>query len=90
MKHLLFLCTGNYYRSRFAEAYFNHRAAVLKLPWRARSRGLAREITPERNEGPVSPLVAAALRRRGVHVAGEPRYPRSVEAAGNDINAHPV
>lgn len=24
MKHVLFLCSGNYYRSRFAEEYFNH------------------------------------------------------------------
>ena len=41
MKTLLFLCTGNYYRSRYAEELFNHRAAPAGLNWRAQSRGLA-------------------------------------------------
>lgn len=40
MQELLFVCTGNYYRSRFAQAIFNHRAAQEGLPWRAFSRGL--------------------------------------------------
>jgi len=37
---VLFLCTGNYYRSRFAAVLFNHLAAAEKLDWRAESRGL--------------------------------------------------
>jgi len=41
MDHLLFICTGNYYRSRFAEAVFNYHAAKHRLNWRAFSRGLA-------------------------------------------------
>ena len=41
MNLLLFICTGNYYRSRFAEAVFNHHAKQRGLPWRAFSRGLA-------------------------------------------------
>lgn len=41
---ILFLCTGNYYRSRFAEHLFNHHAQRLSLPWRAESRGLAVEL----------------------------------------------
>ena len=40
MKHLIFVCTGNYYRSRLAELLFNHYAAPLELPWYAESRGL--------------------------------------------------
>jgi hypothetical protein len=40
-KTVLFLCTGNYYRSRFAEALFNSVAGKMGLPWRASSRGLA-------------------------------------------------
>ena len=30
-KAVLFLCSGNYYRSRHAEAVFNHRAAAAGL-----------------------------------------------------------
>ena len=41
MNTVLFLCTGNYYRSRFAEIFFNWHAAEQGLPWRADSRGLA-------------------------------------------------
>jgi protein-tyrosine phosphatase len=42
-KTVLFLCTGNYYRSRFAEVLFNSVAGTMGLPWRASSRGLALE-----------------------------------------------
>jgi low molecular weight protein-tyrosine phosphatase len=38
---VLFLCTGNFYRSRFAEIYFNWLAPRENLAWRADSRGLA-------------------------------------------------
>ena len=38
-KTVLFLCTGNYYRSRFAEALFDSVAVRMGLPWRASSRG---------------------------------------------------
>ena len=37
---LIFVCTGNFYRSRLAELLFNHYAAPLGLRWRAESRGL--------------------------------------------------
>ena len=38
---VLFLCTGNYYRSRFAAILFNHLAREQSLGWSASSRGLA-------------------------------------------------
>ncbi|MEM7143767.1 MAG: hypothetical protein AAF591_01450 [Verrucomicrobiota bacterium] len=37
---VLFVCTGNIYRSRFAEALFNFHARALRLDWFASSRGL--------------------------------------------------
>src|ERR1700758_1537491 len=40
---VLFLCTGNYYRSRFAEILFVSVARKMGLPWNASSRGLALE-----------------------------------------------
>jgi len=46
MREILFLCTGNYYRSRYAEALFNHEAARRGLAWRAFSRGLAASLAP--------------------------------------------
>src|SRR5262249_19042104 len=42
-KSVLFLCTGNDYRSRFAEIVFNAVADRMGLLWRASSRGLALE-----------------------------------------------
>jgi hypothetical protein len=41
-KIMLFLCTGNYYRSRFAELLFNHLAKQRGLDWQATSRGLGK------------------------------------------------
>ena len=37
---VLFVCTGNYYRSRYAEHFFNEHARQRKLDWKASSRGL--------------------------------------------------
>jgi protein-tyrosine phosphatase len=62
MREVLFLCTGNYYRSRFAEAVFNHRARRDGLAWAAFSRGLAIHLV----EGDLSPFTALALRMRGI------------------------
>src|SRR5688500_5812497 len=36
---ILFLCSGNYYRSRFAELLFNHLVAKAGLSYRADSAG---------------------------------------------------
>ena len=51
---VLFLCTGNYYRSRYAEILFNHLAAGRGLDWRAASRGLDLALGVD-NVGPISP-----------------------------------
>lgn len=62
---VLFLCTGNYYRSRFAEALFNDLAAKRNMRWRSVSRGLAVEQAATL-PGRISPLVVEALLRRGI------------------------
>ena len=64
-KTVLFLCTGNYYRSRFAEALFNSVAAKMGLPWRASSRGLALERGVN-NVGPMAASAVQALAALGV------------------------
>jgi protein-tyrosine phosphatase len=61
-RRVLFLCTGNYYRSRFAEAVFNHEAILRGLPWRAFSRGLAVHLV----DGAISPHTEAALQNRKI------------------------
>src|SRR5438477_2626306 len=68
-KGVLFLCTGNYYRSRFAEVLFNSVAGKMGLPWRASSRGLALERGVN-NVGPMATSAIKALAALGV-CAGE-------------------
>jgi len=68
-KTVLFLCTGNYYRSRFAEVLFNSVAGKMGLPWQASSRGLALERGVN-NVGPMAASAIKALEAMGVS-AGE-------------------
>jgi protein-tyrosine phosphatase len=64
-KTVLFLCTGNYYRSRFAEVLFNSVAGKMGLAWQASSRGLALERGVH-NVGPMAAEAIAALEALGV------------------------
>ena len=73
---VLFLCTGNYYRSRFAEILFNHLAAQRGLPWRAESRGLDLKIG--RNVGPLSVHTRLACEARGLPLPEPLRFPQSL------------
>ena len=72
MKRILFLCTGNYYRSRFAEIFFNWHAEQRDLPWRAESRGLS---LVKSNIGPLSCHTVARLTAHGISVDGHQRLP---------------
>ncbi|GAA6167921.1 low molecular weight phosphatase family protein [Sessilibacter corallicola] len=78
MNRLLFLCTGNYYRSRFAEQYFNHHADAMNLPWRAYSMGLLRDMQNGPNIGPISNHTLDYLTTLGIDW-DDSRYPESVE-----------
>ena len=62
VKTILFLCTGNYYRSRFAEELFNHHAERAGLDWVAQSRGLALERGAHK-VGPISHAHASTVAR---------------------------
>jgi low molecular weight protein-tyrosine phosphatase len=75
MESVLFLCTGNYYRSRFAEELFNHRSANAAPDWQARSRALAIE-RGKFNIGPLSPFTLRGLEQRGVIAKGNTRLPQ--------------
>jgi protein-tyrosine phosphatase len=63
-QRVLFICTGNFYRSRFAEAIFNHNAEQRQIPWTAFSRGLAVHLA----EGHLSPLTTDALESRKIEL----------------------
>jgi predicted translation initiation factor SUI1 len=82
-KTVLFLCTGNYYRSRFAEILFNSMAGRMGLPWRASSRGLALERGVN-NVGPMAMAAVRALEARGLRAVGEcRRFP--IQATAEDF-----
>ena len=75
MKRVLFLCTGNYYRSRYAEELFNHFAKAEGLAWRAFSRGVAARQPPA-SIGPMSRLTLKALHAKAIQAEGAERVPR--------------
>jgi protein-tyrosine phosphatase len=79
-KRVLFLCSGNYYRSRFAELLFNHLAPAASVPYRADSAGLWRDCHTH-NPGPLSPHTIAALAERGIPLPAVLRPPRDVSEA---------
>jgi protein-tyrosine phosphatase len=78
MKRVLFLCSGNYYRSRFAEIYFNWLVRERGLAWHSESRGLALDA---RNAGPISRYTVSSLAARGISCDAYLRAPLSVTAS---------
>jgi len=78
---VLFLCTGNYNRSRFAEVVFNAAAARMGLAWRAASRGLAVELGTG-NVGPMAKEALQLLARMNVRdLMATARMPTAVATA---------
>jgi protein-tyrosine phosphatase len=87
VKRVLFLCTGNYYRSRFAGELFNHHAQRAELNWIAQSRGLALERGAH-NIGPISPFALHALKEMAISARSADRFPQQCTAddlAGADF-----
>lgn len=77
---LLFLCTGNYYRSRYAEMLFNT-TKPASLPWLAISRGF--DPSPV-NPGPIAQVVIERLRERGYPAPDPLPHPRRLSE--NDLH----
>jgi protein-tyrosine phosphatase len=76
MKQLLFLCSANYYRSRFAEHFFNWLAPQRNLLWRADSRGL--EVDRWGDLGAISPYTVEALEEHEIPINGNSRRPQQL------------
>ena len=71
---VMFVCTGNYYRSRFCEIYFNL-LTEGKLP-RADSKGLLAYM--KSNEGMISPHTLHYLESEGLPL-GKMKFPEQIE-----------
>ena len=74
---VLFLCTGNYYRSRFAEHFFNEQARKRQLAWQATSRGLQPSLE---NLGLMSRHALDRLRRLGMAPRAPLRLPMDLQS----------
>ena len=74
---VLFICTGNYYRSRYAELYFNVVAQKLSIDWKANSRGL--DTTGGYNVGPISKFAFERLNRLNISPGDPLRFPIQLE-----------
>lgn len=87
---VLFICTGNYYRSRFAEYLFNHLVTQNGMTdqWQATSRGLMIElIQPE--DGPLSLHTTNALLAR--RIEREPvRHPIALTVDDLESSRHVI
>lgn len=81
IRQVLFICTGNYYRSRFAEIVFNLGAERRGLPWRATSRGTDVHGLGKHNVGPISPAALRGLEARGIPPGTEVRFPIQLSEA---------
>ena len=79
-KQVLFLCSGNYYRSRYAEIVFNWQAESAGLAWRAFSRGLDIDRL---NPGPISHYTRKAVAKLGIGLEEPLRYP--LDASDSDF-----
>ena len=71
-KTVVFICTANYYRSRFSEYLFNALAERRGIGWRATSRGLRTWMAD--NQGPISRYTVERLTAMGVPFDAE-RFP---------------
>jgi protein-tyrosine phosphatase len=77
MPQLLFICTGNYYRSRFAEELWSYLERATPSGWSATSRGLY-AACPD-NPGYISMHALDALASRGIALVPPCRPPMQLE-----------
>lgn len=86
MNRILFVCTGNYYRSRMAEEIFNYWADHYDLKWKADSAGLRSDMSQSSNVGPISGHAVEMLNQGDYPVESVNRMPRSLVAEDFENN----
>lgn len=81
MKKMLFICSGNSFRSRFSEALFNHTVKEKGLDWEAFSRGLKVKAPKEE----IAAEAEALLKEKGISLdhTGTHRMPLTEEDLKN-------
>lgn len=90
MKVVLFLCTGNYYRSRYAEELFNLLAPAECPGWTATSRGIAVDLG-SKNAGPIARSAVARLQEKGMDFDSQlARMPLQLQVADLETSDHIV
>ncbi len=77
---VLFVCTGNYYRSRFSEILFNTLVSEYGVKARAKSRGLSTELISS-EMGPISPHALRGLQARKIILDDIDRRPIQIQEA---------
>ena len=70
MNQVLFICTENFYRSRYAEMLFNHTSKDYMLKWTSFSRG----FRSSDREAPISRHTMRGLTNKGIYPS-QVRYP---------------
>jgi protein-tyrosine phosphatase len=86
MRQVLFLCSANYYRSRFAEHLFNWLALEAGMDWQADSRGL--DMDRWSHLRGMSSYTVHALGRRGIPINDDRRNPKRLtlpDLANSDL-----
>ena len=84
-RKVLFICTGNYHRSRFAELLFNAVARARGLSWQAISRGTDVAGSRPYIVGPISRQARQMLDARGLALGPEIRDP--LQLTPDDLHA---
>jgi protein-tyrosine phosphatase len=79
VQNVLFICTANYYRSRFSEYWFNALAEENGLGWQATSRGLKTWMVD--GQGPISRFTVEHLGAKGIHLGRDIRFPLQLTEA---------
>jgi protein-tyrosine phosphatase len=78
IKQVIFICTGNFYRSRLSEELFNYYVQQTDLPWEATSRGLV-EASGLRG---ISPFAFEYLDKMGLTPNVDPtRNPQQIKVS---------